>query len=190
MSRPRASICLAAAIVLAAAITAFPLLGPSSTAAAQSGGPDPFEGTWVLDPARSWQFRGEQNKYEIIRISVEDGVQTYRVRSMGARSNVDSHSGYSSKYNDGEWVHYENYIPGNFRDQELVTVKVDERTHYRIARTRSTGEALYTLMRRMAEDHQSYAATLLTVDGEITLIRVFERCAEPCEPPAEYLQDP
>ena len=65
---------------------------------------------------------------------------------MGARSNVDSHSGYSVKFNDDEWVHYQNYIPGNFRDQEL-----------------------------------------LTVDGEITLIRVFERCDEPCAPPAEYL---
>lgn len=166
------------------------LLGAAPGALAQDGREDPFEGTWVLNPGLSWQFRGEQNKYEIIRISVEDGVQTYRVRSMGARTNVDSHSGYSVGYNDDEWVHYQNYIPGNFRDQELLTVKVDDRTHYRIARTRSTGEALYILMRRMAEDHQSYAATLLNVDGEITLIRVFERCDEPCEPPAEYLPAP
>ena len=120
-------------------------------------------------------------------VSVEDGVQTYRVQSMGARSNVDSQSGYSSKYNDDEWVHYQNYIPGNFRDQELLTIWVDDRTHYRIARTRSTGEARYVLMRRMEEDLQTYSATLLTVDGEITLIRVFERCEEPCEPPEEYL---
>lgn len=157
-------------------------------ASAQSAQKDPFEGTWVLNPATSWQFRGEQNKYEIIRITVEDGVQTYRVRSMGARSTVDSHSGYSVEYNGDEWVHYENFIPGNFRDQELLTVKVDDRTHYRIARTRSTGEALYILMRRMDEDLQSYSATLFNVDGEITLIRVFERCDEPCEPPAEYLE--
>ena len=181
MSRPRGSFCLAALI------TAFLLMGAASTASAQSSGKDPFEGTWVLDPALSWQFRGEQNKYEIIRISVENGVQTYRVRSMGARSNVDSHSGYSVKFNDDEWVHYQNYIPGNFRDQELLTVWVDDRTHYRIARTRSTGEARYILMRRMEADLQSYSATLLTVDGEITLIRVFERCDEPCAPPAEYL---
>ena len=65
---------------------------------------------------------------------------------------------------------------------------MDDHTHYRIARTRSTGKAAYILMRRMAEDEQSYAATLLNVDGEITLIRVFERCAEPCEPPEEYLR--
>ena len=32
---------------------------------------DPFEGTWKLNPARSWQFRGEQNKYEIIKIEVK-----------------------------------------------------------------------------------------------------------------------
>ena len=150
---------------------------------------DPFEGTWKLNPARSWQFRGEQNKYEIIRIEVKDGVQTYRVRSMGARSTTDSHSGYSVEYNGNTWVPYENYIPGNFRDAELLTVKVDDRTHYRIARARSTGEAAYVLMRRMAADGQSYAATLLTADGEITLIRVFERCDEPCEPPAMYLED-
>ena len=152
----------------------------------QSGKKDPFEGTWTLNPARSWQFRGEQNKYEIIRIEVKDGVQTYRVQSMGARSTTDSQSGYSVKYNGDTWVPYENYIPGNYRDAELLTIKVDDRTHYRIARTRSTGEAAYILMRRMAEDGQSYASTLLTADGEITLIRVFERCDEPCEPPAEY----
>ena len=181
MSRSKASLCLAAGFA------ALLLLGAASTAEAQSSGKDPFEGTWVLNPALSWQFRGEQNKYEIIRISVEDGVQTYRVQSMGARSTVDSHSGYSVKLNDDEWVHYQNYIPGNFRDQELLTVWVDDRTHYRIARTRSTGEARYILMRRMEEDLQSYSATLLTVDGEITLIRVFERCDEPCEPPEEYL---
>ena len=181
MSRSKVSLCIAIGF------TACLLLGAASAATAQPSGQDPFEGTWVLNPALSWQFRGEQNKYEIIRISVEDGVQTYRVRSMGARTTVDSHSGYSSKYNDDEWIHYQNYIPGNFRDQELLTVWVDDRTHYRIARTRSTGEARYILMRRMEEDLQSYSATLLTVDGEITLIRVFERCDEPCEPPEEYL---
>ena len=169
-------------------IVAYLVVSGAMTVSAQSNKKDPFEGTWVLNPGLSWQFRGEQNKYEVIRISVEDGVQTYRVRSMGARSTVDSHSGYSVKYNGDTWVHYENYIPGNVRDAELLTVKVDDHTHYRIARTRSTGKAAYILMRRMAEDEQSYASTLLNVDGEITLIRVFERCAEPCEPPEEYLQ--
>ncbi len=169
-------------------IVAYLVVSGATTVSAQSNKKDPFEGTWVLNPALSWQFRGEQNKYEVIRISVEEGVQTYRVRSMGARSTVDSHSGYSVKYNGDTWVHYENYIPGNVRDAELLTVKVDDHTHYRIARTRSTGKAAYILMRRMAEDEQSYASTLLNVDGEITLIRVFERCAEPCEPPEEYLQ--
>ncbi len=169
-------------------IVAYLVVSGATTASAQSNKKDPFEGTWALNPALSWQFRGEQNKYEVIRISVEDGVQTYRVRSMGARSTVDSHSGYSVKYNGDTWVHYQNYIPGNVRDAELLTVKVDDHTHYRIARTRSTGKAAYILMRRMAEDEQSYASTLLNVDGEITLIRVFERCAEPCEPPEEYLR--
>ena len=173
-------------VVLAVA-AAFVAVGVAP-ASAQSEKKDPFEGTWVLNPGVSWQFRGEQNKYEIIRISVEDGVQTYRVRSMGARSTVDSHSGYSSKYNDDEWVHYQNFSPGNFRDQELLTIKVDDRTHYRVSRSKSTGEALYILMRRMEPDLQRYSSTLLNVDGEITLIRVFDRCDEPCEPPAEYLQ--
>ena len=182
MSRARLSSSVIVGIVV------YLVVSGATTVSAQSNKKDPFEGTWVLNPALSWQFRGEQNKYEVIRISVEDGVQTYRVRSMGARSTVDSHSGYSVKYNGDTWVHYENYIPGNVRDAELLTVKVDDHTHYRIARTRSTGKAAYILMRRMAEDEQSYASTLLNVDGEITLIRVFERCAEPCEPPEEYLQ--
>ena len=114
MKRPQASICLAVAIALAAAITAFLVLGGSSTEAAQGGEGDPFEGTWLLNPARSWQFRGEQNKYEVIRISARRRADVPRAEH-GARSNVDSHSGYSSKYNDNEWVHYQNFIPGNFR---------------------------------------------------------------------------
>ena len=70
---------------VAAGIVALLLASGAAPVSAQTDTKDPYEGTWVLNPALSWQFRGEQNKYEIIRITVEDGVQTYRVRSMGPR---------------------------------------------------------------------------------------------------------
>jgi hypothetical protein len=57
-----------------------------------------------------------------------------------------------------------------------------------VTRTRSTGKANNILMRRMAEDEQSFSSTVFIVDGEITLIRVFERRDKPCEPPAQYRQ--
>jgi hypothetical protein len=57
---------------------------------------------------------------------------------------------------------------------EVMTVKVDDRTHYRIARTRD-GEAQYILMRRLSDDGTSYISAGLTTDGKPGLYRWMDR---------------
>ena len=39
----------------------------------------------------------------------------------------------------------------------------------------AAGESSGVLMRRMAEDGRSYTSTMMTLVGEISLVRVFER---------------
>ena len=64
---------------------------------------------------------------------------------------------YDSEYNDGKFVPYNsNEFAAEEADPfEVITVKVDNRTHYRIARTRE-GEALYAMMRRLSDDGRFY----------------------------------
>lgn len=55
------------------------------------------------------------------------------------------------------------------------TVYSDERTHYRLAKDPVTGRALYVMPRRLADDQQSYVATILNNDGVVFRIRRFLR---------------
>jgi hypothetical protein len=138
---------------------------------------------------------------EIITIKVEGGVQDYEVL-YGDDPVI--RMGYTSVYDDTTWVPYlvreiitdspdPDAAVAEFKtrvkaDQGAAerrfelgkpygwvrTVYVDPRTHYRLART-DDGEALYVMMRRLAEDEQSYVATLLDRDGIVYRIRKFDR---------------
>jgi hypothetical protein len=143
---------------------------------------DPFSGAWKLNIAKSTMFVGEQNQFEITTFTIQNDVQQYQVWSQGHKNggHPEHRAGYTSKYNEAKWVPYADLETGKATSL-VMTVKVDDRTHYRLART-PDGKAQYVLMRRLAEDGQSYAATLMNADGKITLIRVFDRCAEPCKP--------
>lgn len=56
----------------------------------------------------------------------------------------------------------------------VMTIKVDERTHYRFAKD-ATGKAQYVLMRRLSEDHKSYQVYSLQADGRLASWRHFDR---------------
>jgi hypothetical protein len=143
---------------------------------------DPFSGSWKMNPAKSTMFVGEQNQFEITTFTIQNDVQQYHVWSEGPKKggHPEHHAAYTSKYNEAKWVPYADLATGKATSL-VMTVKVDDRTHYRLART-PEGKAQYVLMRRLADDGQSYAATLMNTDGKITLIRVFDKCAEPCKP--------
>jgi len=139
---------------------------------------------------------------EIITLSIVDGVQTYEVL-YGDDPVI--RMGYTSRYDDPQWVPYtvREIVATSHRNQAdaveafrnriganegpnarrfvvgktyglVRTVYVDERTHYRIGKTED-GTPQNVMLRRMAEDGQSYLATVLDADGIVHRVRTFVR---------------
>lgn len=139
---------------------------------------------------------------EIITIRVEDGVQTYEVL-YGDDPVI--RMGYTARFDAPEWVPYSvreiisapgvdptaaaaafrkrigadeasnarNFVVG--KPYGLVRlVYVDERTHYRIGKAED-GRPQNVLLRRLAEDGQSYMTSLLDAEGVVSRIRPFLR---------------
>ena len=134
------------AIALAAAAT-----GASAQQGAQ--GADPFNGTWRLNIEKTKELSGGTSPvHEIITFRIgDDGVQHYQVEIQGSEDEPLRRGWYDSKYNEAKFVPYNGTVYPEDAGMEVMTVKVDERTHYRIARTRK-GEARYVMMRRLAEE--------------------------------------
>ena len=59
---------------------------------------------------------------------------------------------YDSMYNEAEFVPYDGNVFAPDDTIEVMTIKVDGRTHYRITRNRDGGEARYVMMRRLSAD--------------------------------------
>jgi hypothetical protein len=139
---------------------------------------------------------------EIITLRIANGVQDYEVL-YGDDPVI--RMGYTTRYDAVEWVPYAvreiKSRPGsdgagaverfrnriganegpNTRNFEIGKpyalvrlVHVDDRTHYRIAKSEH-GSPQNVMLRRMAEDGQSYVATVLDADGVIHRIRRFIR---------------
>ncbi len=136
---------------------------------------------------------------ELISIRTEDDIQTYEVL-LGDRPTI--RMGYSSRLDAVEWVPYAvreiRGIGPDENEAEMVAafvkrirsritdyrvgmvyglvrvVWVDDRTHYRVSKN-VDGAAEYIMLRRLAEDGQSYLASVLRSDGVISLIRRFVR---------------
>lgn len=139
---------------------------------------------------------------EIITIRVENGVQDYEVL-YGDDPVV--RMGYTTPFDVAEWAPYSvreiisktgadpaaavaefrqrvgadegsntrNFVVG--RPYGMVRlVYIDARTHYRISRAED-GSPQNVLLRRMAEDGQSYLSSLLDVEGVVNRIRPFVR---------------
>ena len=141
---------------------------------------DPFNGTWHLNIEKTKELSGGESPiHEIITFRIgADGVQHYEVEIQSEGGPLRK-GWYSSKYNDPTFVPYNGTVSENPPGAEVMTIKVDERTHYRIARTREGGRARYVMMRRLAEDGQSYISAGLTIDGKPGLYRWMERVSGP-----------
>jgi hypothetical protein len=109
--------------------------------------------------------------------------------------------GYTSRFDDPTWVPYTirgvEGVPDDQVDAALLefqervrsmvafriggiyglvrSVLVDDRTHYRLSKNAETGEAEYSMLRRMEPDGQAYLATVLRVDGVVSRVRRFVR---------------
>jgi hypothetical protein len=141
---------------------------------------------------------------EIITLKIVDGVQDYEVLYG---SDPVIRMGYTTRYDVPEWVPYavreivsessrdeaeavdafrqriganqgpnaRNFVVG--KPYALVRiVYVDERTHYRISKAED-GSPQNVLLRRMAEDGQSYLTVLLDAEGVAHRIRTFARAS-------------
>lgn len=162
-------------------IAAF-LIGGATVAFTQTGLPqqwspeDPFHGTWQINVEKSQELaagRAPVPVHEIITFEIEDNVQTYRVEVQSRDDSPRRNMGYESAWNDGQYVPYTNYTSGEIIGY-VTNVKVDDRTHYRIA-TDLEGRARYVMMRRLTDDGQAYIATGLSIDGELGQFRWMER---------------
>lgn len=135
---------------------------------------DPFNGTWRLNVEKTRQMSGGDSpasEVTTFRIGPDD-VQHCRVESQSQPNGTVTTSEYAMKYNDVTWVPYTN--AGTGKPTFVMTIKVDERTHYRIARD-VNGNALNVLMRRLSDDHKSYQAYGMTAEGKVTVWRYFDR---------------
>lgn len=162
-----------------------------------------FEGEWKIDLAASrvWDpakgdYIPDQIGQELITIRLDGDVQTYEVL-LGDKPTL--RMGYTSRYDSTEWVPYSiREIIGMSDEGDMAdfiertkqrktsfkvgdiyglvrTIYVDDRTHYRLSKDASTGEAEYIMLRRLAEDGQSYEAAVFRVDGTIAIKRRFVR---------------
>jgi hypothetical protein len=148
---------------------------------------DPFNGTWKINNERSQHHTVDAPTHEVITFEIDGDLERYRVEYQVPGSPRMT-LGYTTTYNDGNWVPYVllaadgelSGVPG-FGDVKVgdpvgmvTSLKVDERTRYRVARTVG-GDAQYILQRRLADDGRSYDSTMLGIDGTIPLVRVFEK---------------
>jgi hypothetical protein len=153
-------------------VTLGPVVASSQEAAAST---DPFNGTWTLNIEKTKELSGGSSPvHEVITFNIgEDGVQHYQVEIQTDADGPRLRGWYDSKYNEDRFVPYHGEIysdPG----MEVMTVKVDDRTHYRIART-VDGEARYIMMRRLSDDGKSYISAGIMTDGQPGLYRWMDR---------------
>ena len=141
-------------------------------------GVDPFNGTWRVNVEKTKELgRDLTGLHEIMTFKTgDDGVQHYQVEWQDSADAPMRKGWDDSKYNEAKFVPYNsNVFAAEEADPfEVMTVKVDNRTHYRIARTRE-GEALYAMMRRLSDDGRFYMSAGLMVDGTLGLNKWMER---------------
>jgi len=138
--------------------------------------------------------------YEVITLRIEDDIQDYEVLYG---EDPRFRMGYTARYDSAEWVDYSvREIITEHTDVEagvqafkakikadgegdrqlelgkayglVRLVRIDERTHYRISKS-PIGKGPSILLRRLAEDGNSYMTHLMDVNGVVFRIRKFDR---------------
>jgi hypothetical protein len=176
----RLALVVAAGAMLSAAIYSRPMVQAQSAeaakappaAAGQAAAEDLFNGSWKINRSKSRVARGESPLKEDITIKVEDGIEHYKV-DVTTADGVSNKNQVDAKFNDGKWYPYTNVTTGKSTSQVMM-IRVDPRTESRFMKN-AAGQSTGVLMRRMAEDGKSYTSTMMTLDGEISLVRYFER---------------
>lgn len=133
------------------------------------GKADPLTGIWKLNPAKS---SGSLPREETLVINIADGVHNYMVDVVDADGTVRKSENHA-KVTSGPFYPATNRLTGK-PNNEIMMVKVDDRTWVRVTRTLD-GKASGLMMRRIAEDGNSSTSTVISLEGKVTSTRVFER---------------
>jgi hypothetical protein len=133
------------------------------------GKTDPLTGTWKLNHAKS---SGLLPNEETLVINIADGVHNYAADVVDADGTVRKSENHA-KVTSGPFYPATNRLTGK-PNNEIMMVKVDDRTWVRVTRTLD-GKASGLMMRRMAEDGKTSTSTVISLDGKVTSTRVFER---------------
>jgi len=160
-----------------------------------------LDASTVWDDAQCRHVKDDVGE-EIITLRTHDGVQDYEVLYG---DNPRIRMGYTARLDDPQWVQYEvreiisttadtdaaiadfkRRIKANDGERErhfevgksygiVRIIYVDERTHYRVCKSPTDDKAQVIMLRRLAEDGQSYLSTVLDVNGIVYRVRKFVR---------------
>ena len=156
--------------------------------------PDPFEGTWSInlsdERSKAWDkasqaYVKDQIGSEVITLKTVDNVQHYEVVygttlqcEWGTLAVMTILNGRLTSFTA---LMMAAHLPAHMVRPILsasavlrTRIKVDERTHYRIARS-PHGRARGAMLRRLAEDGKSYKSIVLDVNGIVRVVRIFVR---------------
>jgi hypothetical protein len=140
-------------------------------------GPDPFDGTWRLNAAKTqtvWAAQPQPKSAtpqaqgtELMTMHVADGTMQYKVEYAGGKT-----ASYTAKFNDAKWQD----IRGDAENgiAAVTLVKINDRLHYWVTRTRD-GQFGGLIQRRIAEDGKSLTSVRVGTDGYVQYVRVFDR---------------
>ncbi len=148
---------------------------------AQSSQPDPFNGTWRLNAARStttWQSHPQPKiatpqprSFELVTMKVADGTMDCSVEYARANE-AHKKASYTAKYNDAKWQDVRGGADGSF--SSLTLVKSTDRIRYLVTRAQD-GQFAGVILNTLAEDGRSFTSVGLGVDGYVQYVRVFEK---------------
>jgi len=130
--------------------------------------PDPFDGNWEISKERSTTYPRIEN----ITIKVTGDVQDYK-NDIANAPGPTRHQGYETRFNEMLWVPYmRTNVDRPF--QYVLTVKVDDRTHYRFVRNLD-GSFGGIMSRRLAADGKSYVSICMDADSNVTCHRTYKK---------------
>ncbi|HEY7699251.1 MAG TPA: hypothetical protein VIE88_12595 [Vicinamibacteria bacterium] len=153
------------------------VLAAAGLALAQSDPSDPYEGTWVLNVARS----GGEPRTQILTIQIEGDRETYRSELVSAHGRQQVTT-YTAAYDGREYpsqtvMTSSSGETGPPRHDTVILKKVDERTRER--HWKQGGRLVRILRRVVSKDGRTLTSSVIDVDegGRETLAStlIFDR---------------
>jgi hypothetical protein len=143
--------------------------------------PDPFDGTWRLNPSKSsimWDAHPQPKvatpspqSFGLLSIKSGGVVRDYALEFARAGEPHRKLS-YAAKYNDATWQMIQG--AGDIISASVTLVKITDHIHYVVARDKDQQFA-GVVLHRMAEDGKSFNSVGIGPDGYVHFVRVFDR---------------